>query len=306
MRWSGIFLLLLNAILIAGLIVYLINPGYDAEFTLKKDARTEFNLDNNTVNMQFYENMRFPDKRISYRIDEDCSIRKKSSMEYAFDFVENLTVLEFYPVTETPEITVTCQEKAVMNEGLFIAGEGGPTNITDGEKYSVILTGSILLIKDSQCPRPNVAMHELLHVLGFNHSDNENNLMYPISKCKQVIGSDTLERIDELYAEESYADLNFESANAQIDGRNLDLNLSIRNNGLKDSEKAIVKIYSGENVIKELDIEKLQIGYGVKIELKNLWLKKIKTEELKVLIETDFKELSKENNEILLVKNMNN
>jgi len=284
----------------------LINPGYDAEFTLKKDARTEFNLDNNTVNMQFYENMRFPDKRISYRIDEDCSIRKKSSMEYAFDFVENLTVLEFYPVTETPEITVTCQEKAVMNEGLFIAGEGGPTNITDGEKYSVILTGSILLIKDSQCPRPNVAMHELLHVLGFNHSDNENNLMYPISKCKQVIGSDTLERIDELYAEESYADLNFESANAQIDGRNLDLNLSIRNNGLKDSEKAIVKIYSGENVIKELDIEKLQIGYGVKIELKNLWLKKIKTEELKVLIETDFKELSKENNEILLVKNMNN
>lgn len=303
MKWSGVFLLFLNLVLIAGLVLYMINPGGDAEFSFKSDSRTEFNLNNDTMNMQFYENMRFPDKRISYLIDDACSLKKKNSMKRAFDIIENLTVLEFYPLSEDFEIEVTCQEKVVMNGGLFIAGEGGPINITDGDKYSVILDGSILLIKDSLCPRPNVEIHELLHVLGFNHSDNENNLMYPVSKCNQVISEDILEKINELYLEESYSDLNFESANAEIDGRNLDLNLSIRNSGLKDSEEAIVKIYFDDTIIKELDLAELEIGYGVKIELKNIWLKKIKTEELKVVIETNFNELSKENNEIILIKN---
>jgi len=294
--------MVLNILLIAGLLVYMVNPGGDAEFTFKKDTRTEFNLGNNSVNMQFYENMRFPNKEISYHIDEDCSLKKKGSMRQAFDIIENLTVLEFYPALSPSEIEVTCKEERIMNEGLFIAGEGGPVNITDGDKYSVILAGSILLIKDSLCPRPNVAIHELLHVLGFNHSTNENNIMYPISKCKQVIGEDMLLRIDELYEEESYADLLFEDAKAQINGRNLDLNLSIRNSGLKDSEDTTIKVYSGETVIKEMDLSSLEIGYGVKIELKNLWLKKIKNEKLRVYIESDFNELSKDNNEIILNK----
>lgn len=305
MKLSGVFLIILNLLLIVGLVVYMFNPLGDAEFSFTQETSSNFNLDPQQVEMQFYENMRFPEKRISYMLESDCSLQKKTSMREAFDLLENLTILDFYESPLSPEIVVSCQEKRVMRDGLFIAGEGGPTNITEGGKYNVILAGSILLIRDSECQRPNVEIHELLHVLGFNHSENDNNIMYPISKCRQTIGDDIVNRINELYLEDSYSDLAFEDAKAAINGRNLDLNLSIRNDGLRDSEDATIKIIADGDTIKEINLDSLEIGYGVKITLTNLWLKKIKIEELTVSIDSSEPELSKDNNRILLVKNTN-
>lgn len=302
MNLKPYFFILINLILISMLFLYFISPGEKIELNLK-DTNHNFTLENQTIKTQFYENMRFPTNNISYKINEDCTLKKKNDMERAFEIIENLTVLSFYSTNENEEITIGCEEKNKIEEGMFIAGEGGPTNITETTNYNVILHGNILLIRDSECSTPNVAMHELLHVLGFDHSENKNNLMYPISKCSQTIGEELPILIEELYHEEPFPDLSIEEATANLDGRDLDLNISIRNEGLKDSKKAKIIVYAGNRTIKEFELEPIKIGYGIKITVTNIWVTKIKIEELKIAIETNFEELDKSNNEVLLTKN---
>ena len=183
---------------------------------------------------------------------------------------------------------------------LFIAGEGGPTNITQAGEFSVISHGQILLIRESKCKDPNIALHELLHVLGFKHSSNPNNIMYNISKCDQVIGDDIVGLINRLYAYPSYPDLVFENVSAQMKGKFLDVNISVRNNGLKDADVAKIIIYADGKKIKEVELEPLQIGYGRMMVLGNIWIPQIIVNELEFYIDYNGNELEKENNRIKL------
>ena len=302
MRWQSVLLVFLNIILIFALIIYWLNPGGDMSFDFNQGYNSNFSASNNTVQMQFYENMRFPAPEISYSIDDLCSLKRKNSMTEAFAILENYTILSFYPVSKNPEITVSCQNRQMVEDGLFIAGEGGPTNITDANQYKIIWSGEILLIKDTECERPNVAVHELLHVLGFEHSDNENNILYPVSKCRQVIGTDIPDLINKLYSIPGLPDLKFVNASAEINGRSLSVNFSVRNEGLSESSDAKIKIFTEDKVVEDIDLKPLSVGQGVKIELSNIWLSKTKIEELGIVIESDFDELSHDNNQVLLVK----
>ena len=264
------------------------------------DTNTNFSLNNESLDMQFYPNMRFPDRNISYSMDEDCTLQKKNEMIWAFNIMENNTVLNFYKASPS-QIKVSCDEKNKFdNQGLFIAGEGGPTNISLGKSFKVIQGGQILLIRNSNCEKPNIAIHELLHVLGFNHSKNPNNIMYPISKCKQTIGKDTLNKINELYSTDSLPDLQFEKVSATIKSRLLNINILVRNEGLKTSGNFKVIIYSGDKRIKEVNLDGLSIGEGNSITIENLVVPTIKINSLKLEIKGDFKEINKKNNEITL------
>lgn len=301
MRWSQVFLAVISLIFIALLFFYWVIPTDVIEFGEPKSSN--FNL-NETLGqqMQFYENMRFETPRISYRVDSDCTLSKRGEMEEAFEMVENLTILEFYPVVESEQILVSCQSKNKVKEGMFIAGEGGPVNITGGENFNVIYEGQILLIKNSNCERPNVQIHELLHVLGFNHSENSNNIMYPVSKCKQTIGEDMIEEINRLYSYEALPDLKFKSANARIDKISMDLNVTIMNDGLKRAEKSNLAIYADSKKIKNIEIDPLGIGYEVRIGLRNILISKLNVDDIKLTIESNFTELSLDNNNISLTK----
>ena len=260
---------------------------------------TNFSLSSNeNINMQFYENMRYPKKTISYNIEE-CTLQKTDDMKRAFEIIENQTVLNFYPVNENEEISVTCDSGTKIKGGLFIAGEGGPTNITRAGTFNVIREGKILLIKDSKCENPNVAMHELLHVLGFNHSENKNNIMYAVSKCSQTIGDDIINFIDYIYSFQSLPDLTFENISAMREGTRLDINMTLRNNGLKTSEDMNVFIYADDKEIKEIEVKSLDIGNGRMILLHNIFVLR-SIDELKLNIAYLNDELDKDNNVALL------
>lgn len=299
MVWKIIFSLLFIILSIGMLVLYWFVPFKTIEFGMKP-SNSNFSLNNYvTENMQFYQNMRYIDSKISYKI-EDCSLQKRNDMERAFEIISNMTILNFYSVNNNEEISVTCDSKIKIEEGLFIAGEGGPTNITLAGKFNVILHGKILLIRESKCEKPNVALHELLHALGFNHSNNPNNIMYPISKCRQTVGLDIIELINKIYLIPSYPDLVFEDVSAMMHGRYLDVNMSIRNNGIKDSEEVKVIIYADDTFVKEIKLDALEVGYGRIIILNNIWIKKININNLRFVIDSDFNELEKKNNEIIL------
>ncbi|MDA3836843.1 MAG: matrixin family metalloprotease [Nanoarchaeota archaeon] len=300
MKWGNTILIFLNILMLLVMSLYFFMPQGDISF-LQQEKSPEFNLGNNSVEMQFYENMRFPEKTISYAINDDCNLRKRQDMTIAFETLANLTVLDFYQVPGNEQITVACQEKSVVEEGMFIAGEGGPTDITDGTRFKVILNGNILLIKDSDCERPNVAIHELLHVLGFNHSENENNILYPVSRCKQTIGDEILKRIADLYSTPTLPDLSLNNVSTSSEGRKLNVNLSIRNEGLKKSSESQIQIYADDKMIKEIKVDEIEIGNGIRIELQNLWLSKITIKQLRIVINSTDSELSDTNNQVLFI-----
>ncbi len=289
---------MLSILLISSLLLYWFLPSGVIDFSIPT-GNSNFSVSSEYEEMQFYENLRFPNKEISYRIF-DCPLQKEDEMEFAFEIIANMSSLEFYEVGSNEEITVTCDSQTKIKDGLFIAGEGGPTNITQAGEFNVIFHGNILLIRDSKCERPNIAIHELLHVLGFKHSSNENNIMYYLSDCNQVIGEDTINLIDELYSYPSYADLVFEDVSAQIDGRFLSTNISVRNNGLKDSDSAKIIISADDKNIKEVELESLPIGYGRMAVLSGIWISQVVVDELEFYIEYAEEELDKENNKIKL------
>lgn len=250
---------------------------------------------------QFYPNMRFPESRISYMID-NCPLNKQNEMIEGFKFLEQRTILRFYLVSLDEEISVSCDSSNKIEDGLFIAGEGGPSKFANVGNFNVISNGMILLIRDSSCSEPIVAIHELLHVLGFDHSSNSRDIMYPVidNDCNQEINQSTIDLINELYSISSYPDLVIENVTAVMHGKYLDTNLTVRNYGLRDSIISNLDIYADDKLIKEFSIEPLEIGDGKIIYLTNVWVNKFSFDSLRFYVNYSSNELNKENNEIKL------
>ncbi len=303
-------LLLVIGIVSAGFLIY---TNYKTE--IKQMAVTSYqpgagNIDIGKVSadvVQFYTNMRFNHRQISYYINTECDGAKKTRMEDAFSIFseEAGKIINFYPAEETKaEILVGCSADSYEKEkNIFIAGEGGPTNITNSS-MPVIRRGKILLYNEEAavCDEPLLELHELIHVFGYDHISKENDLMYPYLNCKQTINPDLISHLKKIYTIEPYAELYFSDISAikhRFAGKDyLNFNVSVLNWGIIKAENVIVEVTAKNNFKYPLDLDDIDFGAENKYYITNLPF--TSSDEVSFEIKTSTKEKDLNNNKATL------
>ena len=242
-----------------------------------------------------FESLRFTDSRISYSISNECSKSRINNAVEAFGILEDKTVLSFYEVNDNPQIKVSCDKSEEKSNE--IVGEGGPTFIINTGKYDVILNGTVKLYEDDNCRTPIIATHEILHVIGFKHIDDKNSIMYKISNCDQELTQDIIDEISRKYQTPSLPDLELRRATVEKDGRYINLEVSVFNIGLAETQNTNLRILEDGKEIKTYNLDNLEVGSGKIIKVKNLLVPKSITGLTFIIDENnDIPEINETNN----------
>jgi len=253
---------------------------------------------------QFYQNMRYRDRKITYYIESNCTLKKQRDIEYALEIISNRTILTFIQTNNNPEIRYLCSNVAPEpeEEGHFVAGEGGPSEIINTSAYAVVFTGKVSLYRPETCAEPKISLHETLHALGFDHSDNPKSIMHPVTACDQVVDQYVIDVINDLYKADSLPDLGIDKVDANITGNYLNFNIVVVNYGLRDTQSTTLEVSADGEAVKEFDLKDIEIGSKKFLNVVNLRIpsgsEKI---EFTIVSNNPSKEISLKNNKIELV-----
>lgn len=249
--------------------------------------------------MLFYSSMRFKSKEISYSIDSSCPEKRSGDARRGFEILSEESVLSFSEMDAGGQILVSCSENiSYVDDEHFIAGEGGPNSVINMTNRILIQNGTVLLYEDNECSKPIVAIHEILHVIGFQHSSNEKSIMYNFFDCNQKITSNIIDKIKEMYKEPTLPDLAFKNVSAVKHGRYLDMDFLVTNQGLEKSDATNVSVkYSGDKIATSYDIDELEVGEGRIISFKNVVIG-YSTKEIELIVDNlnEISEIDEENN----------
>ncbi|MEK6925467.1 MAG: CARDB domain-containing protein [Nanoarchaeota archaeon] len=298
-------------------ILFLVAIGYAGYYLYQNIPRHTINLINTNSNeitttntipsKQFYENMRYPSNEINYNIAESCPENKKTKMEEAFSILEEKTVLEFNHTSESnAALKILCSDVSPQaeEENHFIAGEGGPSRVINSTLYSVILEGKVALYREGSCNNANVAIHELLHALGFDHNNDENSILYPTLACDQVIDEEIIDSINELYEISSAPELAFEELTATKSGRYVNFHMEVINKGLIQANNVKVAIYADDEFVDNFELNSISVGAKKIIDVENLKIDlNAKSIEFVIDYENQIPEILEDNNRVKLSTN---
>ena len=191
---------LILVILIISVSVYLLTIKASEESKIIAYAIKDLNKTENQNDLQYHLNTRFEKSLLLYRINPTCQDRQKQRIKKAFNILSNKTILKFYESSRNEDIYITCNKSIQENIKEFIKVGEGRHSLTNTGEFHLIKKGEVSLYKNQhKCKFPNVEVHEILHVLGFKHSTNKQNMMYNVSHCDQEINPEIITKINELY-----------------------------------------------------------------------------------------------------------
>lgn len=306
MGWGDIILIivLIGALGFAGNIFYeeYYNITSQAESYIADNSNSLEGLTQNSK--QFYPGMRFPEKSIGYEFADECDDLRKENVRKAFEILDDKSLLSFNEGSGNEKIIILCSKMAPSseNKGHFIAGEGGPTKILNATKFYIIKESQIELYRDEKCETPNIALHEILHALGFDHNSNEKSILYPVTSCEQEIDDSLINSINNLYTIESLPDLSIVKVDLNKTGRYLNFEVVLGNQGLKNYGKSELKVYGDEKEIGKFNIDEIELGHSKIFSVTNLRIASdVKIVSFEVESSLSRNEMSKENNRVSLV-----
>ena len=294
-----VFVLIILAI--PGYYIYQNIPREPVDMILSQEASTPTQIIDYGETPVFSEKLRFNHDDISYFIEPTCQLKRKNQMIEGFnEFQKAISTISFHQTSkETADIQVGCSDDYIeLGENLFAAGEGGPSRILNSSNFKVIEKGKIILFEETDCDYPVVEVHELGHVMGFDHSPNPKNIMYNISRCDQRITDDMIETINQLYSIEPLPDARISELISIKKGIYIDFNITVLNEGLNTMPNISLTLESEGEEIKKFYLNEIEIGSGRTLFVTNLKLPSRKISTIKFIIdkENSIKELSEDNN----------
>jgi len=256
---------------------------------------------------QFYTNMRFNHNIISYKINFDCKNEVRERMLLAFKelSLNGVTKISFKEINSNPDIIISCTDDSneISEKNYFIAGEGGAREIIPTGRFHIIETGIIYFFdenkKSLKCDYPNIELHELMHVLGFDHSEDKNSLMFPfLESCDQRLDKSLIDELNRLYSQKNLPELFFQDISSVKKGKYLDYNLTIKNSGSISSENVTLTIIDNDQIVDVHNIGPISYGAGISLHTTNLRLKRRNPEKITFAIdyENKVKEIDESNN----------
>lgn len=205
---------ILSAVLIA-LVAVLI-----AVFYVNLDSITGFTIQENTAEItskavqeaQEVESLEetFPkwENPVTFGFSENCTGPEPDRMREAFQIISDITDnnLVFTEVAQNSKIRVDCYEDKVVEADL----ERDRTVITHGMARPFISGNEIISariqiwgVSEDRYPKscqwyPQLELHEIFHVLGFEHTDDPRSIMHPfLGSCLYREGYTAQDKIDE-------------------------------------------------------------------------------------------------------------
>lgn len=298
----GAFTLIVLFALLGYLIylLYLNLPREPIEFKNVVQGNRQPEAAEHSISKQFYDSMRYQDKKINYHISDSCSADKKQNMLNAFSVLESKTILNFVPSGDDAQIKILCSDVApeAGQEDYFVAGEGGPSKVINSTLYSIILEGKIALYRDEKCSETKIAIHELLHALGFDHNKNANSILYPTLNCNQQIDENVIEDINNLYSANPLSDFKIFKITASKGGRYLNFDIQVINQGIIDGQDVKMTIYQENEKVQDFDLGKIDVGSRKILTVENLKLPSISSNKISFVVDDENKiqELFEDNN----------
>src|SRR3989344_2062880 len=292
-------ILLLVLVTAAGYVIYDNLPRKAVPFAAVEPFVNKSLPVNYSKSIQFYPNMRFRNERISYGFEERCNLEKRDNVISALALLENETRLSFYEASDNPEINIACSKlpPESKNEGHFIAGEGGPTEIINGSAYAIILFGKISLYRNETCDNPNIALHEILHVLGFDHNDNPLSILYPTLDCKQKLDDYMIDEIERVYSAQTLPDLTINKIEGNKSGKYASFEIVIENMGLADAVNSSVSLFADGRFVRDFALDTIPLGARKILTVSNINIGR-RTEALSFEVDANNRitELQEDNN----------
>ncbi|MCS7106212.1 MAG: matrixin family metalloprotease [Candidatus Aenigmarchaeota archaeon] len=232
------------------------------------------------------------------------SVSSIESMREALEIWENATnkLIIFEEVENPEESDIIVNWVKTFEEGKRILGEGGPV-VRDTGLFNLTVRGEIYLrIQKVKCLEVITAMHEIGHVLGFDHSKNPEDIMYPIASCSQRITEAEVKTLEELYKIPPKPELYFLNASVNKPGKYLAMEFGVKNSGLINSFKSSVSLILDNRTVRSFDIPELQPGEALVVRVSNLIIPSFKIFQLLVDAQNHNDEIYEGNNLITLVE----
>ena len=278
------------------------------DMVLNKEKPKAVSVVNYGTTPVFAKNLRFNHNDISFKIESSCTEVRRNAMLEALNIWESEMggIISFHESASNVEadIDIGCSNDFIdLGERLFAAGEGGPSRIINTSQFKTIEKGKISLYRDPECKKPIVELHELGHVFGFGHIENEESIMYNISSCNQEITQDMIDIIINLYSIEPLPDANIQELVAIKRGKYLDFNITVLNEGLLPIDNISLSILAEGKLVQTISLDKVGIGYGRTLRATNVKLPSSSVENIEFIVDykNQIKEFNEENNRAELV-----
>ena len=201
---------------------------------------------------------------------------------------------------ENADITIEWARRLDDVGSIKTVGEGGPVVVNTG-LFNLTVAGKITLVPgDASCKNVNIGMHELGHVLGLDHTDDPEDVMYPFESCSVKISAVAIQTIKELYEVQPNPDLLFVNATATRSGAIVNLETVIKNQGILNSTNTSILLKVDDTEIEGIPLRPIPPGGSLIFRQAFRIYKKFDIMTLAIDPDGLIEELDKSNNQITL------